>query len=106
MVDIKKSAAPRGGGRPFVKNDPRINRRGRPKGSRDKMSDALVDAFLADWMVHGKESIERVREKDPSTYVRVAFAMMPKEIKQEVEVLDTTDHASEIEWDVITGKVA
>ena len=103
MDDFKMK---RGSGRPFIKNDPRINRKGRPKGSRDKMSEALVDAFLADWMVHGESAIERVREKDPSTYVRGAFAMMPKEIKQEVEVTDQTDRASSIEWDVITGKAS
>jgi hypothetical protein len=91
-----------GVGKPFTKGDPRINRRGRPMGSRDKMSKALVDAFLADWMEHGTEAIEKCREKDISTYVRVAFAMMPREIKQEVEVKDQ-DHTAELDWAVITG---
>jgi len=93
----------KGPGKPFIKNDPRINRRGRPVGSRDKMSSAFVDAFLADWMIHGPEAIEMCREKDVSTYVRAALAMMPKEIKQEVEVNSDSDHTAEIEWDVITG---
>ena len=99
MDDFKKR---RGTGRPFVKGDPRINRKGRPVGSRDKMSQALVDAFLADWEIHGPEAIEKCREKDVSTYVRVAFAMMPKEIKQEVDIKET-DHTAELDWEVITG---
>tara|TARA_S200000501_G_scaffold347742_1_gene362366 strand:- start:297 stop:608 length:312 start_codon:yes stop_codon:yes gene_type:complete len=97
--DFKKR---RGTGRPFVKGDPRINRKGRPVGSRDKMSQALMDAFLADWEIHGPEAIEKCREKDVSTYVRVAFAMMPKEIKQEVDIKET-DHTAELDWEVITG---
>ncbi len=99
MDDFKKR---RGTGRPFVKGDPRINRKGRPVGSRDKMSQALMDAFLADWEIHGPEAIEKCREKDVSTYVRVAFAMMPKEIKQEVDIKET-DHTAELDWEVITG---
>tara|TARA_R110002020_G_scaffold193584_1_gene394103 strand:- start:16056 stop:16370 length:315 start_codon:yes stop_codon:yes gene_type:complete len=100
---MKVAGKTRGAGKPFVKGDPRINRQGRPRGSRDKMSEALVDAFYADWMENGDEAIRKVREDDISTYVRIAVAMMPKELKQEVEVRDTTNHASEIEWDVITG---
>jgi hypothetical protein len=44
-----------------------------------------------------------VRESDISTYVRIAVAMMPKEVKQEVEVRDSSEYATEIEWDIITG---
>ena len=91
------------GGKPFVKGDPRINRKGRPRGSRDRMSEALVDAFYADWMENGDAAIQKVRESDISTYVRIAVAMMPKEVKQEVEVRDSSDYTAEIEWDVITG---
>ena len=74
----------RGPGRPFVKN-------------------ALVDAFFVDWMEHGQEAIEIVREKDPSTYVRVAMMMMPKEIKQDIEVNDSQERVAEVDWEVITG---
>ena len=93
----------RGPGRPFVKNAPRINRRGRPTGIREKMSNALVDACFVDWMEHGQEAIEIVREKDPSTYVRVAMMMMPKEIKQDIEVNDSQERVAEVDWEVITG---
>ena len=99
---MKVAGKPRGG-KPFVKGDPRINRKGRPRGSRDRMSEVLVDAFYADWMENGDAAIQKVRESDISTYVRIAVAMMPKEVKQEVEVRDLSDHTAEIEWDVITG---
>ena len=36
-------------GKPFVKNDPRINRAGRRLGSRNKFSNAFVDAMLMDF---------------------------------------------------------
>lgn len=67
------------------------------------MSNALVDAFFVDWMEHGQEAIEIVREKDPSTYVRVAMMMMPKEIKQDIEVNDSQERVAEVDWEVITG---
>jgi hypothetical protein len=58
---------------------------GRPKGSRSKFSEAMVSDFLADWHQHGTDVLEQVRKKDPSTYLRVASVLVPKEMKVEVK---------------------
>jgi len=91
-------------GKPFVKNDPRINRAGRRIGSRNKFSQAFTDAMLLDFEVHGESVIAEVRQKDPSTYVRIATALIPSKTEQEIEVRDTTsENISEIDWDIIVG---
>jgi hypothetical protein len=91
-------------GKPFVKNDPRINRAGRRIGSRNKFSQAFTDAMLLDFEVHGESVIAEVRQKDPSTYVRIATALIPSKTEQEIEVRDTSsENISEIDWDIIVG---
>lgn len=91
-------------GRPFVKNDPRINRAGRRIGSRNKFSQAFTDAMLLDFEVHGESVIAEVRQKDPSTYVRIATALIPSRTEQEIEVRDTSaENVAEIDWDIIVG---
>ena len=91
-------------GRPFVKNDPRINRSGRRLGSRNKFSNAFVDAMLLDFEEHGEAVIAEVRERDPSTYVRIATALIPSKNETEIEVKDNThDLVEAIDWDAIMG---
>lgn len=57
---------------------------GRPKGSRNKLETRVLDAFLADFEQGGPAAIKRVREEDPSTYLRVAAALLPKETTVEI----------------------
>ena len=42
------------------------NPRGRPKGARNKLSEALLTEVLADWEAHGADIIRRVREEEPA----------------------------------------
>ena len=99
---VKKRVMPVG--KPFVKNDPRINRAGRRIGSRNKFSQAFTDAMLLDFERYGESVIAEVRQKDPSTYVRIATALIPSKTEQEIEVKDTSaESVSEIDWDVIVG---
>ena len=56
------------------------NPAGRPKGSRNKFSEAFLRDFLAEWEKGGQDAIKRVREEDPATFLRVAASIIPKDL--------------------------
>jgi hypothetical protein len=58
---------------------------GRPKGARNKLQEAFWKDFAATWEAHGQSALEKVAQDDPSTFVRVAASVMPKEIEATVE---------------------
>lgn len=54
---------------------------GRPSGSRDRISTAFLRELAEDFEAHGKSALVKVREGDPSTYLRVVASLQPKEIE-------------------------
>jgi hypothetical protein len=56
------------------------NPAGRPKGSKNKLSEAFLSALSDDFELHGAAAIEAMREKDPSAYVKVCAGLMPKDL--------------------------
>ncbi len=54
---------------------------GRPKGSRNKLSEAVIRDLLADWEVAGPSAIQACRLEDPAAYVRIVASLIPKELK-------------------------
>ena len=56
------------------------NPAGRPKGTKSKFSQSFYEDMLTDWQAGGAECIKTVRETDPSTYLRVAASILPKDI--------------------------
>lgn len=61
------------------------NLAGRPTGSRNKFSEDVVTAFAVDWAAGGPEVIARVRQQDPSTYLRVVASILPKDVLVNVQ---------------------
>ena len=51
---------------------------GRPKGSRNKVSEEFLKVLAADFAEHGKSVIERVRKEDPAVYIRIVAQLVPK----------------------------
>ena len=41
--------------------------------------------LLEDWTTHGPAVLAKVREQDPSTYLRVAFITIPKDVQIAIE---------------------
>jgi hypothetical protein len=58
---------------------------GRAVGSRNRFSEAACADALADWTANGPSILERVRATDPSTYLRVLFSIIPKDIAVSIE---------------------
>ncbi len=55
------------------------NPKGRPKGSRDTINKAFIDAVAADFEVHGPDAVKAAREKNPMEYLRMIAGLIPKE---------------------------
>ncbi len=60
-------------GRPFKPGNP-----GRPKGSRNRLGEAVLDALHADWQEHASDAIATVRQDRPQDYLVVIASTLPK----------------------------
>ena len=54
------------------------NPSGRPKGSRNKFTEAFFQLLAADYDEYGKGVIEQVRQKHPLQYLRLIVSVLPK----------------------------
>lgn len=63
---------------------------GRPKGARNKLGEAFVEALHKDFEEHGVSAIETTRKEKPDQYLKVIASLLPKEFKIET-VSDLTD---------------
>jgi hypothetical protein len=64
------------------------NPAGRPKGSRNKLSEDFVAALYDDFQDHGSAAIAACRAEKPDVYVRVIAGLLPKDMTIKVQSLD------------------
>ena len=56
------------------------NPKGRPKGSKHKLSEEFLNVLLTDFEKNGVEAVEKCRTEDVSGYIRVIASIVPKEL--------------------------
>jgi Family of unknown function (DUF5681) len=64
------------------------NPAGRPKGSRNKLSEDFVAALYNDFQEHGSAAIAACRAEKPDVYVRIIAGLLPKDVQLKVQSLD------------------
>jgi hypothetical protein len=53
---------------------------GRPRGARNRLAGELLEALADDFSHHGVSAVQKVRETDPTAYLRIVTGLMPKEV--------------------------
>jgi hypothetical protein len=59
------------------------NPAGRLRGSRNKLSEAVICALLRDFRQHGQKAVARVRRTQPAAYLKILALLVPREHKVE-----------------------
>lgn len=61
---------------------------GRPKGSRNKLGEAFIEALHDDFCEHGVAAIQVVRAEKPDQYLKVIASLLPKDVNLNVNNAD------------------
>ncbi len=54
---------------------------GRPRGSRNRLTEAFLDTLHADFQEHGAAAIEAARIESPLGYIRIVAGLMPQKVE-------------------------
>jgi len=71
------------------------NPAGRPKGAKNKLTDAFWSDFAEAWQAHGATALKTVAESDPGKFIAVAASVMPKDVNVNTTITDMTDEQLE-----------
>jgi len=73
---------------------------GRPKGARNKLGEAFIEALHDDFNKHGVEAIQKTRDEKPDQYLKVIASLLPKDVN-----LNITDDTSEMSDDELAERI-
>ena len=76
---------------------------GRPKGTRNKLSEAFLADLHADWLDYGNQALTTMRQESPAKYCQMVMAILPKHIELDdmdgvTWVINASPRLTEDEW--------
>jgi hypothetical protein len=58
---------------------------GRPRGSRNKLTEALLHDVVGAWQKHGAIVLEKLAVEDPATFAKVASNLVPRNYEIDID---------------------
>lgn len=71
------------------------NPKGRPKGSKNKLTENWWADLHSAWETHGQTALEAVATSDPGKFITVVASVMPKDVNVNTTITDMTDEQLE-----------
>ena len=78
------------------------NPKGRPKGCKDKLGEAFIEALYEDFTANGADAIVRCRNEKPEAYLAAISRIIPKEVNVKGDGLNAFIQL----WDAISNGMA
>lgn len=72
--------------RPPVEHQFKPGNPGRPKGSRNKLSEDFFKALMEDFETHGTAAIVAMRQEKPNEYAKMVAGLMTKEVEHSGDI--------------------
>jgi hypothetical protein len=84
------------------------NPAGRPRGSRNALSEEVICALLRDFRKHGEKAVAQVRRTQPAAYLKILALLVPREhkVQHSNPIKDLTDEELEAAIEYISGALA
>jgi hypothetical protein len=76
---------------------------GRPRGSKQKLSERFIDALHADFCEFGEAAIERVRQEDPGRYLTIVSGLVKVHRVEVGEIGESERHEQNVR--AIEGRI-
>ena len=77
---------------------------GRPKGARSRLQEFTLQLIDEDFRLHGKEVLERVRQKWPQVYLTAVVGLLPRQ--QQTETVSQLGHLTDAEIETLERMLA
>lgn len=77
--------------KPFRKGESG-NPKGRPKGSRNRLSESFLRDVADHWQDNGVEAIRRTFEEKPEVYFKTIASLLPKDVNVSGDVSHQHEH--------------
>ena len=79
---------------------------GRPRGARNRLGEAFLEALHEDFTAHGRDAIQDCRSGAPEAYLRVIASLLPRELNLKVSEYDElTDEQLDLRIAVLLSAV-
>ena len=82
---------------------------GRPKGSKNKISEKFLENLYENWERQGANALDKAAENEPMQYVKMVASLVPRELMKETSInisfIEALKQINQSEKELLNGSI-
>ena len=82
---------------------------GRPKGSKNKISEKFLENLYENWERQGANALDKAAENEPMQYVKMVASLVPRELMKETSInisfIEALKQINQSEAELLNGSI-